>query len=154
MNATLKLYIKIVLLLLSLSIIIPFLIGYKPYTVLTNSMSPSIPKWSVAISKNENSHQIKRGDILFFNYQNNARPVMHRVNAIQHTSDGLAFEMKGDANKKADFILVPEEKVYGKYIYHIPLIGYFIHLIQPFLVYAIISVACLILWIFIKKKHS
>lgn len=154
MNSTFKLYVKIVLLLLSLAIIIPFLIGYKPYTVLTNSMSPSVPKWSVAVAKQENSQVIKKGDILFFKYHNNIRPVMHRVNAIKHTSDGLAFEMKGDANKKVDFISIQEEKVYGKYIYHIPLIGYFVHLIQPFLIYAIISVACLILWIIVKKKQS
>ncbi|WP_088041463.1 signal peptidase I [Bacillus sp. EAC] len=146
-------YVKLVFLILSLLIILPILIGYKPYIVLTNSMNPTIPKWSIAISKKSNPTHIKKGDILFFKYKNETRPVMHRVNSVKETKSGISYEMKGDANKHVDFILVQSEKVYGKYIYHIPLIGYLVYLIKPYIALVILLIVSLTLLLILKKKQ-
>lgn len=70
--------------------------------------------------------EISIGDVIVFNADSRADPIIHRVIAINDTPQGKVFKTKGDHNcASAPFEeSVPQSKVFGKAVVRIPLLGW------------------------------
>lgn len=104
-------------------------IGFKPYTVLSGSMEPHFHVGSIIYVRNVDPETFKKGDTVTYNMDGNV--VTHRVNDILHDDDGrLYYQTKGDANQMVDAFKLYPEKIIGKPIFSIPLLGFVSNFIQ------------------------
>lgn len=100
----------------------PTLFGYKFYTVLTGSMSPTMDRGSLLVVKETQPQDIKVEDVITFGNNNNTSVTTHRVKEISN-EDGIKFTTQGDANNTVDPEKVDESLLVGKVVYHIPFLG-------------------------------
>ena len=102
-----------------------YVLGIKPYIVLSGSMEPKVPTGSICfINTGVKYDNIKEKDIIAFKVENVL--VTHRVVAI--TEEGMVT--KGDANEENDAVITTKENYVGKNIYSIPKVGYVVRAIQ------------------------
>lgn len=103
----------------------PSIFGYKLYYVLTESMTGTIDKGDVIITKNiKDVGSIKEGDIVTFIAPSGFKPkeiegqfITHRIIKAPFEKDGKTYvHTKGDYNASADDVFVPVENVVGKYV--------------------------------------
>ena len=98
---------------------VPMMFGIMPYIVMSGSMEPEIKTGSVAyINSKVKAEEIKIGDIIGFTTKEGQ--VTHRV--VEINSDG-SFVTKGDNNEENDSNPVQADKVKGKTIFSIPVLG-------------------------------
>ena len=112
-------FFVISLLLLSF-ILINTALGYKPYRIVSASMSPSISEGDIVYAKSVPFNKLKENDIIVFGYNNSNMIVTHRIISV-NISEGYAVA-KGDKNKSVEAKIYADD-IIGKYIYKIPLIG-------------------------------
>ncbi|MDR7073340.1 signal peptidase I [Fictibacillus barbaricus] len=98
---------------------IPSLFGYKPFTVLTNSMKPSFSAGDMVLVKDKPASKIKPNDVITFK-ENNNKLITHRV--VKVTDKG--FVTKGDYNNVKDDGFVSPENVVGELVFTLPKLGY------------------------------
>ena len=104
----------------------PLVLPYKVYTVLSGSMTPTIPIGSEVVLTPVAASQIQVGDIITFkNPRNTSELVTHRVVGTQRDSAGnLYWTTKGDANGAPDTWRIPAQGTGLRYAFHVPFIGY------------------------------
>ena len=100
----------------------PTLFGYKFYTVLTGSMSPTMNRGSLLVVKETQPKDIKVEDVITFGNNNDKSVTTHRVKEISN-EDGIKFTTQGDANNTVDPEKVDGNLLVGKVVYHIPFLG-------------------------------
>ena len=106
-----------------LSLIVPRIVGYEGYVVVSGSMEPSIPAGSVIYSKKTDPALLKKGDVIvFIDETRGTTPITHRV-VTNDTSTGT-ITTKGDANGNVDINPVTYNNVIGKVAAHIPKVGF------------------------------
>ena len=113
----------IIVLLLTLILFGARVIGFKPYAVLSGSMTPEYPVGSIVYTKHCEPNEIREGDVITF-MKNETTVVTHRVVSVEDNDNGLCFVTKGDANADNDAGAVHEKNVIGKVAFSIPLLGY------------------------------
>lgn len=105
----------------------PRIIGAVPLTVLTGSMVPTFNPGDLIVTMpvDDAKEEIKRGDIITFQPESGVSTLItHRVVSTGFTIGGdTLFVTKGDANNAQDEPIL-EDQVMGKYLYHIPYLGY------------------------------
>ena len=107
---------------------------YNAYVVLSGSMEPNIKVNDVVITKKEEPKNLKKEDVITF-MSSDSRfygvIVTHRIKEIflNSTTNKYSFKTKGDNNNTEDLALVEQDRIIGKVIFKLPLIGY----IQTFL---------------------
>lgn len=163
MSKTLKIIMSVIqyaLILISLTVVImlivPKVIGIRPFVVLSGSMEEEIKTGAVAYSdSNAKVEDVKVGDIIVFKLDETY--VTHRVVKINEDN---TFTTKGDANQTEDFAPVKFEDFKGKTILSIPYLGYLLQAIQTrlgkFILFTIIGIN-IIYFIFVsdeKKKEE
>ncbi|MFB9376647.1 signal peptidase I [Kineococcus gynurae] len=104
--------LPVVLALLGLGALAATLSGVRLVPILTGSMTPAVPAGSLVLTTPLDGTDVQVGDVVAFQPPDpyrlpDARPVMHRVVAIEDTASGTAFRTKGDANGLVDPWLVP-----------------------------------------------
>ena len=100
-------------------ILFPFVIGIKPFIVLSGSMEPGIKTGSIVyINTYAKPEDIRVGDIIGFDISNGQ--ATHRVVKI---NEDKSFVTKGDNNENEDLEPVTYEKYKGKTLFCIPYIG-------------------------------
>jgi signal peptidase I len=143
---------------------IPSFFGYKPLTVLTNSMKPKISAGDMVFVKNIESSDVKVGEIITFNASDNdigKKLITHRV--IRVTDKG--FLTKGDNNNVQDNWIVNPADVVGEVSFIIPKagfiakfvsspIGFSIFIILPLLLFVLMEVYERVLKILNKKENE
>lgn len=82
--------------------------GYTVRIVISGSMEPTIPVYTVNIVKKCSISDIKKGDIILYNYKSD---IIHRV--IDINTDGSLIT-QGDANEVPDEISVSADMFIGK----------------------------------------
>ena len=103
-----------------------FIIGIRPFVVLSGSMEPTIHKGSISfINVNYQYGKIKNNDIIAYTASSGDK-VTHRV--INISEEGM--ETKGDKNDSSDGFSTTEENYIGKNIISIPGVGYLVKNIQ------------------------
>jgi signal peptidase I len=93
-------------------------------TVLTGSMTPTIPVGSVVLDRPVDPGTLHVGDIA--TYQKTpgvAEYITHRIVAINTKTSPVTFTFKGDANRGADLDAVPATAIRGKVWFHVPYLG-------------------------------
>jgi signal peptidase len=128
---------RALLVVVLLALIAPFVVYAVPatvgaeasYVVLTASMTPAIAPGDVVIVDSVPARDIAVGDVIVFEQQaGDAIPITHRVISVERPADAPpSFRTKGDANEDADLTAVTPDRVIGRVVFSIPLIG---HVVQ------------------------
>jgi len=105
--------------------VLPPLLHYQPYIVLSGSMAPAIPTGSVVFAKAVPPGAIQVGDVITYNRSDVGETITHRVVERFGSDDQPTFVTRGDANPVADswtvnYLVNPA----GKVVLAIPGLGY------------------------------
>lgn len=110
------------------------LFGYRYYTVITPSMTPTYRVGDLVFVKIESADNIQVGDVITFNPSSESDAYLtHRVTEKlpDYQNTGVTcFRTKGDANDSEDSFLVDEDRVIGTVKFKIPKLGYIIRFVQ------------------------
>lgn len=110
-----------------LVIALPAAVGGMPLTILTGSMSPSMPPGTLVVVRPTPISDIRPGDVLTYQYES-GKPtlVTHRVvaRAVDTHSDAVTFVTQGDANPRPDDGEVLPVQVRGTVWFAVPLLGW------------------------------
>lgn len=131
--------------------------GYRYYTVLTPSMSPSYNVGDVVFVHIEGPDNINVGDVITFNPSNDSEAYLtHRVSEKidDYKNTGVTcFKTKGDANDSEDGFLIDQNRVVGKVVFGIPGLGYIIRFVQLKWYIIIAITVMIIVFIFLLKYY-
>lgn len=147
-----------ILVLIGLFLLVSFLPlknNYKILAVTSGSMEPKIHVGSVVIA--QPTGEYKAGDIITFNSGATKKDnTTHRIVEINKENGAISYVTKGDANENNDEGAVLAEKVIGKEIFSIPLLGYLLVYIKtlPGLILLIIIPALIIIYDEVNKIKS
>ena len=101
------------------------------YTILTQSMYPTIKAGDVIVTYKEDDNKYNTGDVITFVSQYNAgMTITHRVQEVISLNDEYSYKTKGDNNNTADSEIISGDNVVGRVVFKVPKAGY----IQQFLV--------------------
>ena len=108
--------------------------GFRYYTVLTGSMSPTYEVGDIIFVKLGSNDDIGVGDVITFNpSQDGEAYLTHRVTEKIENYKGTGvtcFRTRGDANESEDSFLIDSNRVIGKVQFGIPKLGYVIRFVQ------------------------
>ena len=131
--------------------LLPSVLGYKTYVVLSGSMEPSIHTGSVLVALPISPDSLKVNDVIVYNRSDVSESVTHRIVQINHEGDKPSFITKGDANQAADAWTVQYGDTAGKIVLSVPLLGYAYNAIaspQGRLVFLVVPVLVLsLMWL-------
>ena len=132
------------------------LFGYRYYTVLTGSMSPTYKVGDMIFVKLSDASELNVGDVITFNpSQDSDAYLTHRVSEKLENYEGTGvtcYRTKGDANDVGDSFLIDSSRVIGKVTFGIPGLGYVVRFVQ-LRWYLIIPVAVMIGVFFLLLKR-
>ena len=111
----------ICLFVIAAALIVPNLIGYKSFAVISGSMEPNIHVGSIVYTKEVEFNDLKVDDIISYQISGDTM-VTHRVYSID--SDNQTVMTKGDANDNVDSKEVTVDQIVGKVAFTIPLLGF------------------------------
>ena len=101
------------------------------YTILTQSMYPTIKAGDIVVTYKEDNNMYNEGDVItFISEQNGGITVTHRIKEVFNVNDSYSYRTKGDNNNAPDNEITSGDNVLGKVLIKIPKAGY----IQQFLV--------------------
>lgn len=101
------------------------------YTILTQSMYPTIKAGDIVITYKNDDNKYNNGDVItFISEQNGGITVTHRIKEVFSVNENYSYKTKGDNNNAADNEVISGDNVLGKVVLKIPKAGY----IQQFLV--------------------
>lgn len=111
---------------LAIAVVIPRVGGATPYTVLTGSMSPSMPPGTLAVVRPVAAEDIGVGTVITYQLHSGQPTVVtHRVVAVGVNAEGdRVFTTRGDANNAADAAPVRPVQVRGALWYAVPKLGH------------------------------
>ncbi len=123
-----------------LSVMVPRLMGYQIYNVVSGSMEPEIAVGSAIFVKEVAPEDVQEGDIIAFRSGDSV--ISHRVVRNQ-TVEGT-FTTKGDANADEDMNPVAYDDLIGQVTRHIPMLGDFMTVLTGTVgkIYMIAFAAC------------
>ena len=99
--------------------------GYKPIAVYSGSMVPTVQVGGLAVDRIVPARDVRVGDVITFQDPYvHGRLVTHRVIRIFHTSHGLAYRTKGDANATRDPWTIKLPDRVGRMSFSVPYAGY------------------------------
>lgn len=120
----------LLLLVLGLAIVavgVPIATGSTPLSILTGSMSPTLPPGTLVVVKPTPVEEIEVGQVVTFQLESGQPTlVTHRVIArsTDSASGEVSFTTQGDANDVADAAPVLPVQVRGTVWYSIPYLGW------------------------------
>jgi signal peptidase len=116
----------VVIALAAMLIVVPWIAGATPMTILTSSMEPHMPPGTLIVVKPKPINDIRIGDVMTYQIESGKPAVVsHRVISESTSTDGSrTFITKGDNNAVADANPVVAGQVKGTVWYSIPLVGY------------------------------
>lgn len=97
--------------------------GYKPLTVLSGSMSPFLEPGDMIVTREVKPENIEVGDVITYRVDEKTL-VTHRVVEVIREDGRIAFRTRGDANNTDDPELISEDRVVGSMAFKIPYAGY------------------------------
>jgi signal peptidase len=104
--------------------VVPRAVHGSALTVLTGSMTPSIPVGSVVLVRPVDPGTLHVGDVITYQKQpGKPEYITHRITAIHTGTTPVTLTTKGDANRGADPWSVPVTSVRGRVLFHVPYLG-------------------------------
>jgi signal peptidase I len=89
--------------------------------IMSNSMYPTLERGDMAIVSGDTT-EINVGDIIVFNAE--GTNIIHRVAEIKQIGDENYYITKGDNNAVSDLFSTPKNRIIGKVVGVIPLVGH------------------------------
>lgn len=113
------------------------LIGYQPYVILTNSMVPTIPVYSLVVVKNlKPDQEPKENSIISFHVDRFGEDMIftHYFRKKEPDAAGeMRYFTKGETAPDYDGYISRRKDLIGTYVFHIPYVGkFFLFLKSPF----------------------
>ena len=106
------------------AIALPFLIGQRPYTVLSGSMEPAIGTGDIVVVEPMRPSEAGVGDVVTFSDPDSAgRLITHRVRSTRRRGRQIDFVTKGDANNTVERWRIPADGVVSRVRYRVPEVG-------------------------------
>lgn len=110
-------------------IMLPRVFGYEVYGILSGSMLPNYPIGSIIYVDQVDASEIKVGDVITFNMAADSNVVAtHRV--VEINSEEETFTTKGDNNDDVDSSPVSFQRLIGRVVLCVPVLGYIASFIQ------------------------
>ena len=110
-------------------IMLPRVFGYEVYGILSGSMLPNYPIGSIIYVDQVDASEIKVGDVITFNMAADSNVVAtHRV--VEINSEEETFTTKGDNNDDVDSSTVSFQRLIGRVVLCVPVLGYIASFIQ------------------------
>ena len=103
-------------------------LGYKPYIVLSDSMSDTFAVGDLSVSAQTDPETLEPGDIITFasiDPSNYGAVVTHKIREITEYEGEPAFVTYGTTTGVDDSYPVPFDNVIGEYKFRLPKMGYF-----------------------------
>ena len=113
--------ILIILAAMAALLLVPRLVGYQTYAVLSGSMEPEISVGSIVYTKEVEPEMLQERDVVTYRLGGSTM-VTHRI--VEVDTEKQQFITKGDANEVNDGSPVNYDQVVGKAVLDIPYIGY------------------------------
>ena len=114
--------IFVILLALAAVLLLPKLLGYQEYAVLSGSMEPQIEVGALVYDRTFNeAANLAVGDIITYRLTGDTL-VTHRIVSVD--KEGKTVTTKGDANEMEDAVPVSFDAIMGVYAFDFPLLGY------------------------------
>ena len=117
---TISTIILIFLVVIGGLLLVPQLVGYKTFVIVSGSMEPNIPVGSLVYAKEVPFDEIQVDDIVSYQVSSSTT-VTHRV--VEINQDGQEVITKGDANDVVDASPVSYSQIIGKVVFSIPILG-------------------------------
>jgi signal peptidase len=100
-------------------------LGYRPFTVLSGSMSPAIEAGDVVVDSSISPLDAHVGDVVTFpDPQNRSRLITHRLRRVRARGGTVEMVTKGDSNNTSERWSVPAHGRIGRVEYRVPMVGY------------------------------
>ena len=121
--------ILVLILYITLMIVNPEKINYQFYTVLTNSMEPKIPTYSLVLVKKfetDEDIQLQPQQIITFHADRFGQRIIitHHFNKTERTDEGITiYRTNAEGKDQLDIYQTTREDLIGTYLFHIPYIG-------------------------------
>lgn len=110
------------------SLVAPAAIGWRPLTVMSGSMSPTIHTGDVVVTRPLAAVEITPGDVVTFRDPLDAhRLITHRVRTVAVHGRVVNVVTRGDANTGVEKWSVPLGGSVGRVVYRLPRLGYVLH---------------------------
>lgn len=138
--------------------LLPVKNNYKIYFVTSGSMEPTIATGSMVVSLPQDTYNV--GDVITYKNIDSTRAdetTTHRiVELILDKSGNRSYITKGDANNSNDDRQLSQDRIIGRMVFSIPLIGYLIGYIKtlPGLILIVVIPATIIIFEEIKKIRN
>jgi len=149
----------VLIVLIAIGILIAFSMvpirgNYQVMSVMSGSMEPAIPVGSLIVVKPSANYQV--GDVITFlpmNAKTKKENITHRIFAINETNGEKLVETKGDANENPDEETITENKIIGKHLFTVALLGYILTYIKtlPGLIFIILIPSVIIVYEEMRK---
>lgn len=113
-------YLMVILFFITVgTILIPKILGYESFYVVSGSMAPTIPVDSMIYVKETEPEGLEAGDIIAYN--SNGVTVTHRI--TENDTLNREFHTKGDGNEIEDMRTVRYDDLIGEVAFHVPYMG-------------------------------
>jgi signal peptidase I len=111
---------------ITLAVVVPRIGGATPYTVLGESMEPTMRPGTMAVVRPVDVEDIEAGSVITYQVESGKPAVAtHRVVGIGADLRGQpVFQTQGDANDAMDPTVVRPMQVRGEVWYAVPYVGY------------------------------
>ena len=127
------------------------LLGFKPYAIISPSMTPQYRVGDLVYVKAKEPETIEPGDVLTFVANEDLLVVTHRV--VEADRENRRFTTKGDANQITDAKPVLYENVLGVVVFSLPKLGYLsMYLTTPSGKYVAMAIGFALLLIFLLPE--
>jgi signal peptidase len=94
-----------------------YILGFRSFVTLSDSMNPLIPKDSLIIIRRVNADTIQAGDII--TYTEDSETLTQRVSEVVNTDGALTFITKGDAHEGVNSRPVTPDEIIGGFVYSV-----------------------------------
>ncbi|MHB8618929.1 MAG: signal peptidase I [Chloroflexota bacterium] len=105
--------------------VLPSLVGYRTYVVVSGSMEPAIKTGSVIVDVSVPPSALRVGDVITYDRADTGQRYTHRIFKVSGKPAQPTFVTKGDANPVPDAWTVKYNGPGGKVVLAIPYLGYF-----------------------------
>lgn len=106
--------------------VLPSVLRYQTYVVLSGSMEPAIKTGSVIVATAVDPKTLQIGDVITFLSSDQQENITHRIVGVHGDAQGrVSFITKGDANGVEDQQEIRFDHLAGKVTLTLPYLGYF-----------------------------
>lgn len=157
-NVIVNTLVGLFLLIVTVTSLIPLIIGATPLTVMSGSMEPTISVGDIVIVKPVKAETLRIGDTITFQpISGESTLITHRIVEKAIAPQGLMFTTLGDNNDQPDR-QIAEDQVQGKVIYIIPFVGQLALVggleAQAFVVLGIALALAGVLWVIFSNRRE